>query len=174
MPTLLEKRKERVKNTAEIFTPDWLVKEMVDKLPKELWKEGEPFCDPACGDGNFLVEILSRKINKGHNPLEALKTIYGADIMSDNIKECRMRLIEIVQKHEPLTLNHVKAVMRNIVWVNPKKFPNGSLDYDFNFTNSIKDKDAQKWLDHFNNQIKEEPEVQSESREDEIDFSPEK
>ena len=61
--------------------------------------------------------------------------------------------------------------MKNIVWVNKKKFPNGSLDYDFNFTNSIKDKDAQKWLDHFNNQTKEEPEVQSESREDEIDFS---
>ena len=167
MPTLIEKRKTRVKKTAEVFTPDFLVKEMVDKLPKEVWKKDKTFCDPACGDGNFLIEILSRKIKKGHNPLEALKTIFGADIMSDNIAECRHRLLKEVQKHEPITVDHVKAVMKNIVWVNPKKFPNGSLDYDFSFSNSIKDKDAEKWLKFFAEET-EEPEVKSEVAEDDM------
>ena len=80
---------ERKKNFGEVFTPAPLVEEMLDKLPEEAWEDGKTFCDPAAGNGNFLVAVLQRKINKGHTKLN---TVYGVDIMEDNIKECIERL----------------------------------------------------------------------------------
>ena len=50
-----ETRKARQKQTAEIFTPDYLVNEMLDQLPKTVWEENKTFCDPACGNGQFLI-----------------------------------------------------------------------------------------------------------------------
>ncbi len=78
------KREKRRKQTAEVFTPNKLVNEMLDKLSdcsnNSVWKEGKTFCDPACGNGNFLVWVLLIKISKGHNPTEAIKAIHGLDI----------------------------------------------------------------------------------------------
>jgi len=57
--------KERIKRTAEIFTPAFLVNEILDKLTEygpEIWNEEKTFLDPACGNGNFLIEILKRKL----------------------------------------------------------------------------------------------------------------
>ena len=159
---------ERIKKYGEVFTPDTLVNEILDKLPQEVWEEGKTFLDNSCGNGQFLLHVLIRKIKIGLKPLDALLSIYGADVQPERIKECRNRLLQEASKHEPITLNHIKAVMKNIVCV--KKFPNGSLDYEFNFNNSIKDKDAEKWLKYFQGRG-EEPEVKSEPREDEIDFS---
>jgi hypothetical protein len=139
-------RDARKKQTAEVFTPPSLVNDMVDKLPDEIWEEGKTFCDPACGNGNLLIEVLNRKLKKGHKPLEALKTIYGVDIMSDNIRECRMRLLATIKEKEEITEDHVYAVWRNIVWTPLKKYPNGSLDYDFSFGNGIDKRDIQRWM----------------------------
>ena len=141
------KRKARQKQTAEVFTPDALVNEMLAKLPDDCWEEGKTFCDPAVGNGQFLVWVLSIKLSKGHSPLEALRTVYGADIMKDNIAECRWRLLKLVSKFEKITSEHVAAVMQRIVWINQKKFPNGSLDYDFSFKNKINSKDVDSWLE---------------------------
>lgn len=53
----LIKSKERVKEHAEVFTPSWLVKDMCDTIPSEIWENIEStFLEPACGNGNFLVE----------------------------------------------------------------------------------------------------------------------
>ena len=132
MTKLQERRKNRRKKTAEFFTPPSLVNEMLDKLPKEVWREGKTFCDPACGNGEFLVWVLLRKLAKGHKPLDALKTIYGVDIMSDNIEECRKRLLKIISLCEKITEDHVIAVFVNIRFLstNGRNYPNGSLDYD--------------------------------------------
>lgn len=68
---LQTRRKNRQKQTAEIFTPPYLVNEMLDKLTEygpEIWEEGKTFIDPACGNGNFLIEVLKRKLDLGHNP----------------------------------------------------------------------------------------------------------
>src|ERR1035437_5515752 len=92
------RRQKRKKSTAEEFTPLPLVNEMLDKLTKEVWQEGKTYCDPACGNGNFLVEVLKRKLNNHHNALQALQTIYGVDIMQDNIKECRLRLLKLISQ----------------------------------------------------------------------------
>ena len=146
MIDLEQKRKKRRKQSAEVFTPPSLVNDMLNKLPEEVWEENKTFVDPACGNGNFLIWILLRKIAKGHDPLEALKSVYGADIMRDNIQECRLRLLKVISLHETVTEEHIKAIFRNIVWINMKKHPGGSLDYDFAFKNRPKKANVEQWM----------------------------
>jgi hypothetical protein len=102
----LVKSSERVRDLGEVFTPNATVQEMLDLLPTSIWTPhpAANFLEPACGDGNFLVAILDRKldqIGKLHNEqmlpagsgteaaqyhaLEALASIYAVDISSDNI-----------------------------------------------------------------------------------------
>lgn len=110
-----EVRKARQKKTAEVFSPPQLVNDMLDALPKEVWQAGKTFCDFACGNGEFLTRIFVRKIEKGQSPLQALKTIYGVDIIKENVNECRAKLLKIVEQTEELTPEHVEAVVRNVV-----------------------------------------------------------
>ena len=91
---LLTRSKERVKELGEVFTPAALVSEMLDKMPADTWLPGKTWLEPSCGTGNFLVQILQRKLAKGHPPLQALSTIYGVDIMKDNVVESRKRLLQ--------------------------------------------------------------------------------
>jgi hypothetical protein len=119
---------------------------MLDKLPEEVWIEGKTFCDQAVGNGQFLIHVLWRKIYAGHKPLDALKTVYGADIMRDNIRECRMRLLKLISIFEPVVPEHIEAVMQNIVWVNPHRYPAGSLDYDLSFGNKPRKHDVECWM----------------------------
>jgi len=147
MNTIEERRNGRRRRTAEVFTPNAIVNSLLDKMPKNIWEKGKTFCDPACGNGNFLIHILWRKIAKGHNVLGALKTIYGADIMRDNIRECRLRLLKIVSLFEPITEDHIKAVFKNIVFLNRKKYPNGSLDYAFSFKTKYNQRNVDEWLE---------------------------
>ena len=87
----------------EVFTPPELVNKMLDKLPPEVWDHyDEPwtFLDPACGNGNFLVEVLRRQLDAGVLPATALGSVYGIDIMPDNVLECRQRLLSVaLQAH---------------------------------------------------------------------------
>ena len=61
MNNTLIKSKERVKNKGEVFTPIPVVNKMLDLIPSITIKQ--TFLEPACGDGNFLIEILRRKID---------------------------------------------------------------------------------------------------------------
>ena len=89
----LTKSKERIKGRGEVFTPVELVLEILDQLPPEVWIEGKTYLDPTVGTGNFLAAVLIIKQELGHkNPLS---TIYGVDIMQDNVNECQQRLIDI-------------------------------------------------------------------------------
>lgn len=94
MTESLTKSRARVKELGEVFTPPALVSDMLDRLPPESWTPEKTFLEPSCGTGNFLVEILRRKLNAGHHPFEALSTIYGVDIMKDNVVESRKRLLQ--------------------------------------------------------------------------------
>ena len=94
--TQLTKSKKRVKELGEVFTPPALVEEMLDKLPLEVWATDKTFLDPTCGTGNFLVAVVERKVKEGSTPLQALRTTFGIDIMDDNVRECRERLLEAV------------------------------------------------------------------------------
>jgi len=96
MTEKLVRSKDRVKELGEVFTPAALVSAMLDKMPADSWLPDKTWLEPSCGTGNFLVQILQRKLSAGHSPLEALSTIYGIDIMEDNVVETRRRLKEIV------------------------------------------------------------------------------
>ena len=93
----VERDKLRVKQTAEVFTPTPLVQEMLDKLEEQdttLFSDpNKTFLDNSCGDGQFLSEVVIKKMERSGCTLEqALKTTYGVELMEDNVIECRKRL----------------------------------------------------------------------------------
>lgn len=91
------KSKNRVKEYAEVFTAEREVKAMCDLISSDIWGNVEStFLEPACGTGNFLVEILSRKYSQcktEKDGLKALASVVGIDIQQDNVEECRERLL---------------------------------------------------------------------------------
>lgn len=90
--SFLTKNQERIKLLGEVFTPTPLVLDMLEKLPDSAWEPNKTFLDPTCGNGQFLAAILTIKMALGHDKETALSTIYGADIMEDNVIECIQRL----------------------------------------------------------------------------------
>ena len=89
------KTKKRVKELGEVFTSSELVNEMLDNIPETVWDPQKTFLENACGTGNFIVEVIKKKISKGSTPIEAISTTYGIDIMKDNIDECRKRVFQV-------------------------------------------------------------------------------
>ncbi len=105
------KSKKRVTNYGEVFTHQREVNAMLDLVKTESFRIDSRFLEPACGSGNFLVEILQRKLatveqKYAKNQIEyekyaiiAISSIYGIDILEDNVKEARERLFEIFDKY---------------------------------------------------------------------------
>ena len=90
----VERENSRVKATGEVFTPTPLVQEVLDQLSQETFTDpNKTFLDPACGDGQFLGEVIIRKIENGSTFEQALNTVYGVDLMPDNVELCRERLL---------------------------------------------------------------------------------
>lgn len=90
----IERDRARVKATGEVFTPTPLVQEILDTLDQSLFTDPtKTFLDPSCGDGQFLGEVLIRKMENGIDFETALSTIYGVDLMEDNVELCRERLL---------------------------------------------------------------------------------
>ena len=90
----VDRDKHRIKQTAEVFTPTQLVQEMLDTFDQLIFADlGKTFLDPSCGDGQFLGEVLIRKLENGSTFEQALSTVYGVDLMQDNVELCRDRLL---------------------------------------------------------------------------------
>lgn len=118
-----QKRKIRRKQTAEDFTPLELVNEMLDKLPSIVFTDpSKTFIDPAAGNGNFLIEVLRRKLQNSHPPLQALSTTYGVELMQDNVEEMKDRLLTLIPKH--FHLQGIEILNENIICHN-------ALTWDF-------------------------------------------
>jgi hypothetical protein len=87
----------RVKATGEVFTPLNVITKKLNDLESHdptIFKDiTKTFLEPSCGDGNFLSEVLIRKIENGSTFEQALSTIYGVDLMPDNVKLCQDRLL---------------------------------------------------------------------------------
>lgn len=102
----LIKSRERVRGFGEVFTPAWLVRKMCDVVDDACRDPEARFLEPACGDGNFLVEILRRKLEtvraryrKKRARYEAvafvaMASLYGIELLEDNVARCRERLLE--------------------------------------------------------------------------------
>ena len=98
------KSKERVNKFAEVFTAPREVKAMCDLVDEECRRIDSTFLEPACGTGNFLVEILERKFSSCKtidDGLTAISSIFGIDIQGDNVLETRERLLKMFVQHFP-------------------------------------------------------------------------
>lgn len=107
LPMTLIKSRKRVTDHGEVFTPAWMVDAMLDLVKGEAERIDSRFLEPACGSGNFLVRILQRKLaavelkfgksdfEKRHYALFALMCTYGIELLTDNISECRGKMLEI-------------------------------------------------------------------------------
>ncbi|OQA29693.1 MAG: hypothetical protein BWY59_00133 [Verrucomicrobia bacterium ADurb.Bin345] len=96
----LVKSKQRVADHGEVFTSAWMVESMLDLVKNETERIDSRFLEPACGSGNFLVQILRRKLaavdlKRRHYALLALMCVYGVELLPDNIAECRANLLEL-------------------------------------------------------------------------------
>ena len=136
----IDREKSRVKATGEVFTPTPLVQEILGNLDSELFRDPTyNVLDPSCGDGQFLSEVLIRKLEAGIDFADALATIYGVDLMPDNVALCRERLLCTREELRPV-------VERNIVCAD-------GLCYHYRFDGSDPyDKtEAERQDEHMNN-----------------------
>ena len=140
------KSKKRVADHGEVFTNDREVNAMLDLVKQETERIDSRFLEPACGNGNFLAEVLRRKLKVvdqryGNNQMDweryaviAVSSIYGVDILEDNAQECRVRLYQIF---DDLYTSHFKdkckedcrrsirfLLDRNILWGDALDFTN--------------------------------------------------
>ncbi len=109
------KSKERVVDFGEVNTSEREVNAMLDLVKQETERLDSRFLEPACGDGNFLIEVLNRKLEVlvkkykknqyefEKNSIVVVGSIYGVDILADNAQYARERLfnrfIEVYKKH---------------------------------------------------------------------------
>lgn len=132
------KSRQRVADHGEVFTAEREVNAMLDLVKQETERIDSRFLEPACGTGNFLVEILKRKIaivesRYSKNQIEyerysilALSSIYGVDILRDNVQTCRDRLLGIFTHYylsnykkdfKPDCLKSAEFILsKNILW----------------------------------------------------------
>jgi len=118
----------RVKETGEVFTPLSVITKKLNELeaydPLLFKDKSKTFLEPSCGDGNFLSEVLIRKLQSlGKEEFtdtefeQVLSTLYGVDLMQDNVDLCRERLL--CGSRNP---KHIAIVEQNIYQANALKF----------------------------------------------------
>lgn len=106
--------KDRVNDFGEVLTPPNIVSDMLDLISKEYGEklgqvEGtlpidKTFLEPSVGTGNFVVQILQRKLRNCHSDediFNSVASIYGVDIQKDNVLETRLRLLEEIEAIKP-------------------------------------------------------------------------
>ena len=115
----LTKSKQRVADHGEVFTPAWMVEAMLDLVKGETERIDSRFLEPACGDGNFLVQVLRRKLasvemkygksdfERQHYALLGVMCIYGIELLTDNIAECRKNLLVIFAEYLKVHTGHI-------------------------------------------------------------------
>jgi hypothetical protein len=107
----LVRSKQRIADHGEVFTPAWMVEAMLDLVKDESERIDSRFLEPACGSGNFLVQVLRRKLaaverrfgksdfERRHFALLTLMCIYGIELLPDNIAECRTNMLEVLAEY---------------------------------------------------------------------------
>jgi hypothetical protein len=130
--------KQRVEDHGEVLTPRREVCAMLDLVAQETDRIDSRFLEQACGTGNFLVEVLTRKLNVVRqrykksqaeyewNSIVAVSSIYGIDIQRDNVQTCRQRLLACAKSQcEMLFGSKIRTewtqcieylLVKNIIW----------------------------------------------------------
>ena len=121
--------KERVADKGEVYTSKLVVNAMLDLVRQETERIESRFLEPACGTGNFMTGILERKLSivgsrygksqldYERNAILAVSSLYGIDILEDNVTKCRRRLFEIFdQKYTRRFKKKMKEECRKAVW----------------------------------------------------------
>lgn len=129
------KSKKRVADHGEVFTAEREVKAMLDLVKIQSQQIGSRFLEPACGTGNFLAEILTRKlatvlaksqINKSQkspkysqshyerDAIWAISSIYGIELLADNVSECRSRLLALFETHYQTNFKHINPAVMDV------------------------------------------------------------
>lgn len=120
--------RQRVADYGEVFTSEPIVNAMLDLVKQETERIDSRFLEPACGTGNFLTEILRRKLkvvekNYRRSQLDferylvlAVSSLYGIDILEDNVIVCRRRLFEIAdERYTALFKNKARDQVRKVI-----------------------------------------------------------
>jgi SAM-dependent methyltransferase len=101
---------QRIADHGEVFTSKREVNAMLDLVKQETERIESRFLEPACGTGNFLAEILERKLSVvesrykksqlefERNAITAVSSVYGIDILEDNVFACRARLLDVFKR----------------------------------------------------------------------------
>lgn len=107
------RRKNSKVNSQEFFTPYSIVKRMGDKIPDSYWSDPtKTFLESSFGNGQFVVYIVWNRIQHGIDWETALKTLYGVELMADNVQECHDRVIDLLTK---LNIDFDERIARKIM-----------------------------------------------------------
>lgn len=128
------KSKDRVNNHGEVLTPEWLVKDMLDLLPKSVSKIDSRYLETSAGEGIFLIEVLRRKLvtifnmyngisDREYYTIVALCNIYGIELLKDNVEIARMRLEMLIKdffinKNNMITSDSFFDIVKMILDIN--------------------------------------------------------
>jgi len=94
----IKREKARITKNGEVFTPTVLVKRLLDKIPEEKWKDPKAtFLEPCCGNGQIVIGMLERRISSGISPIIALQTLFGVELMQDNVDLCKSRIRDVLR-----------------------------------------------------------------------------
>ncbi len=139
------KSKKRIADHGEVFTNEREVYAILDLVKHETERIDSRFLEPACGNGNFLAEVLRRKLTIvdsryrksqlewEHYSVIAVSSIYGVDILEDNVQECRDRLLGVYTEWYSKLFKQIKTecirsirfvLNRNILWGDALDFTN--------------------------------------------------
>jgi hypothetical protein len=99
--TRVSRRKDSDVNSQEFFTPYFIVKRMCDKISEADWSNPEKtFLEPSFGNGQFVIFIIYNRIQHGVSWKDTLSTLYGVELMSDNVQETKDRIISLLTEME--------------------------------------------------------------------------
>ena len=121
MVSVRDGQRDRVKKYGEVFTPDWMVKEMCDMLEAEspgAFSPEKTFLEPTCGDGAFVEEILRRKFaacRRREDYSTALKSVYAFELQADNVEKTIRRVTALCQKYFRPTKGETQIIRDHVI-----------------------------------------------------------
>lgn len=112
--SITDDRKVRRKQTNEVFTPFEIVERMCSMVPDNDWADpSKTFLEPTFGNGNIICYIIWKRITSGVPWLAALYTLYGIELMPDNVKECKDRVVKLLKELDVYAWN--ESTIRMII-----------------------------------------------------------